>query len=234
MARLRVLTTNGIEDLELEEFGFPLDGGQPLERDSGIPCRQPRIAHALRGCADQGSPAAHGSGRDRAAGAARRARCRRHLRGAVMRADPIGNDVRKLRRARRLGPGAACVICGEANRDQLKRMSRSLLERHHLAGRANDPELTVVVCLNHHARLSEAQRDSGVDLHEDPSRPRRSGRPHCFVVSLTSPNWQHLSCAATPTHSRPTPSTSTRPTTRRRHERVLAGRRSGLYRAADP
>jgi hypothetical protein len=45
------------------------------------------------------------------------------------------------------------------------------LERHHVAGRTNDMELTAVVCLNHHARLSEAQRDSGVDLAADPGRP---------------------------------------------------------------
>jgi hypothetical protein len=89
-----------------------------------------------------------------------------------MSGDSIGNDVRKLRRGRRLGPGAACVVCGETDPVQLQRVKRSLLERHHLAGRANDPDLTVVVCRNHHARLSEAQRDSGVDLLEDPSRPQ--------------------------------------------------------------
>jgi hypothetical protein len=87
-----------------------------------------------------------------------------------MSGDPIGDDVRKLRRHRRLGSGAACLICGETNPDALRRTQRTLLERHHLAGRANDPELTVVVCLNHHAILSELQRDSGIDLRADPNR----------------------------------------------------------------
>jgi hypothetical protein len=86
--------------------------------------------------------------------------------------DPIGDDLRKLHRSRRLGAHAACVICGEQNPPALRRVPRSLLERHHLAGRANDPGLTVVLCLNHHALLSEAQRDSGVDLRRrTPSNP---------------------------------------------------------------
>jgi hypothetical protein len=88
-----------------------------------------------------------------------------------MSGDPIGDDVRKQRRRRRLGDNAACAICGETDRDLLTRVSRSLLERHHVAGRANDAELNVVVCLNHHAKLSEAQRDSSVDLSADPGQP---------------------------------------------------------------
>jgi hypothetical protein len=88
-----------------------------------------------------------------------------------MGSDPIGDDVRKQRRRRRLGDNAACAICGETDRDQLTRVPQSLLERHHVAGRGNDAELNVVVCLNHHAKLSEAQRVSGVDLSADPGRP---------------------------------------------------------------
>jgi len=96
-----------------------------------------------------------------------------------MASDPIGDDLRKQRRRRRLGRDAACVVCGETNPEVLRRLPRSLLERHHLAGRANDAELTAVVCLNHHAILSEAQRDSGVDLASDPDR-----RPAELTVGL--------------------------------------------------
>jgi hypothetical protein len=46
----------------------------------------------------------------------------------------------------------------------LLRVRRSLLEQHHLGGEANDPELTVVVCRNHHAVLTEAGRVSGIEL----------------------------------------------------------------------
>src|SRR4051812_21663153 len=112
-----------------------------------------------------------------------------------MKRDPIGADVRKLRRARRLGPNAACVVCGETNPEQLQRVARSLLERHHLAGRANDSELTVVVCRNHHAQLSEAQRDSGTQLQQDRSRrpARRTAallRGLADFAELSAPSWR--------------------------------------------
>lgn len=92
-----------------------------------------------------------------------------------MSGDPIGDDLRGLRRQRRLGPGAACVICGETNLALLRRVRRSLLEQHHLGGEANDPELTVVVCRNHHAVLTEAGRGSGIvlDRRAERSSPER-------------------------------------------------------------
>lgn len=78
--------------------------------------------------------------------------------------DPIGDDVRKLRRARRLGTGAVCALCGQQNPVALRRARRSLLEAHHLGGSANDAQLTVTVCRNCHAVLTEASRVSGVEL----------------------------------------------------------------------
>jgi hypothetical protein len=81
-----------------------------------------------------------------------------------MSGDPIGDDVRGLRRQRRLGGGAACVICGETVPVVLLRARRSLLEQHHIGGDANDSGLTVVVCRNHHAVLTEAGRVSGIAL----------------------------------------------------------------------
>jgi hypothetical protein len=84
--------------------------------------------------------------------------------------DPIGRDVRKLRRVRTLGDQPVCVLCGEQNPTALTRVGRSLLEDHHLAGRVNDDTLVAIVCRNCHAVLSEAQRDSGVDLRQDAGR----------------------------------------------------------------
>ena len=63
-----------------------------------------------------------------------------------------------------------CVLCGEQNPAALTRVDRSLLEDHHLAGRANDKTLVAIVCRNCHAGLSEAQRDSGIGLHHDAER----------------------------------------------------------------
>jgi len=84
--------------------------------------------------------------------------------------DEIRADVRGLRRSRRLGVEPACVLCGRTNAHELHKVRRSLLERHHLAGRVNDERLTVCVCWFCHARLSERQLDSGVDRNARPAR----------------------------------------------------------------
>jgi hypothetical protein len=78
--------------------------------------------------------------------------------------DPIGRDARKSRRDRRLGSNAACVVCGKQNPVALMRVNRSLLEEHHVAGRANDDLLVAIICRNCHAVLSEGQRDSSLEL----------------------------------------------------------------------
>ena len=88
----------------------------------------------------------------------------------MSRRDPIGDDLRQVRRARRLGAGAVCVLCGVENPVE-PRVERSLLEAHHLGGVANDARLTVVVCRNCHARLTEAGRVDGVELDHDDDRP---------------------------------------------------------------
>jgi hypothetical protein len=83
--------------------------------------------------------------------------------------DPIGADLRRARSARRIAAGSVCVTCGEADPVVLK-SGRSVLEAHHLAGRANDPGTTADVCLNCHRKLTNAQRDAGVPLAADPDR----------------------------------------------------------------
>lgn len=72
--------------------------------------------------------------------------------------DPIANDARKARRSRRLPPGSSCALCGETDPASLQ---RSLLESHHVAGRANDRGLTVVLCRNCHAKATSEQIDVG-------------------------------------------------------------------------
>jgi hypothetical protein len=98
--------------------------------------------------------------------------------------DPISTERRRSNRARRLGPNAACALCGETNPDALSLQRRSVLEVHHVAGRANDEELTVVVCLNHHGRLSAAQHDAGV--FRDPTAGSVLGRVINAIRSLAT------------------------------------------------
>jgi hypothetical protein len=67
-------------------------------------------------------------------------------------------EIRREGHLQRLGsPQPACVVCGYSKPEALTRVSRSLLERHHIAGLGDGP--TVWLCRNHHAELSDRQRD---------------------------------------------------------------------------
>ena len=63
--------------------------------------------------------------------------------------DPMDGPRRRHRIQQRLGPDARCVMCGETA--GLMPVRRSILEQHHVAGEAHEPELTIVVCRNCHA-----------------------------------------------------------------------------------
>ncbi len=81
-----------------------------------------------------------------------------------MEQDPIGNDARNARRERRLGADARCFLCGFAKPAAIFTAHRKVLEKHHVVGRANDPELTVILCLNCHAVMTEEYRAHGVSM----------------------------------------------------------------------
>jgi len=89
--------------------------------------------------------------------------------------DPVGRDLTRARAKRRLAPDAACLLCGERDPEVLREhpgssVPASVLEVHHLAGRANDPDLTVVLCLNHHRMISARMPSYGVALSIDADR----------------------------------------------------------------
>ena len=69
--------------------------------------------------------------------------------------DPTQTSKRRAARQRRLGADAAC-FCGET--------APEALERHHPLGRAHDPELTIVLCRNCHAKANESQRMTGTPM----------------------------------------------------------------------
>jgi hypothetical protein len=79
--------------------------------------------------------------------------------------DRIGREVRRARRERDLGENPVC-ICGYSNPCSLKRLKRSLLEKHHLFGKANDPEATLILCRNCHGEITEANRDAGISMRK--------------------------------------------------------------------
>ena len=65
--------------------------------------------------------------------------------------------VRGARLLKRFGPDAACAWCGESR-------LHLLLEFHHPAGRAHDPDLTIILCRNCHAIASEGQHCGAVPM----------------------------------------------------------------------
>lgn len=83
--------------------------------------------------------------------------------------DPVANTVRRAKREQLLGDDPVCLLCGLANIDSLIAVSRGVLEAHHLVGRANDGDLTVPLCRNCHAEITEGYRDAGVPLNAPPT-----------------------------------------------------------------
>ncbi len=90
---------------------------------------------------------------------------------------PLAGAARAARRRAALGvdpdsPPPACARCGEA-----RLFALHAREGHHVAGRVNDPSLTVVLCLNCHAAAHETMRVAGVPLR-DPRPPRWAASTH--------------------------------------------------------
>src|ERR1700738_1185071 len=82
--------------------------------------------------------------------------------------DPLASETRRAKREQLLGENPACLLCGLANIDCLTIVQRSILESHHIVGRANDGELTAPLCRNCPAGVSEGSRDAGVALNRPP------------------------------------------------------------------
>jgi hypothetical protein len=84
-----------------------------------------------------------------------------------METNPAQNDARKARHKRKLRGATTCARCGEKDLAVLvdpEKCSGPLHEVHHVAGRENSKELTVTLCRNCHAKLTEGLRDAGVDM----------------------------------------------------------------------
>lgn len=79
--------------------------------------------------------------------------------------DPVGEAVREQRRHERHGENPSCVLCGLDDPRALVPADPRLIEEDHLTGRQRDPDLTVSVCRNCHAILTEERRDAGIPMH---------------------------------------------------------------------
>lgn len=86
-----------------------------------------------------------------------------------MDVNPIATTGRRARRERRFGPDAACTRCGITTMETLVYVKRRFLEDHHVCGRANNAALTMPVCRNCHAVLTERQQAAGVTFTPPPT-----------------------------------------------------------------
>lgn len=86
-----------------------------------------------------------------------------------MEQNPIKTAAREARRTRTLSEDATCVRCGMANLAALVEGAANLLEDHHVVGRRHDGGLTIPLCRNCHAILTEDNRRAGADMRQQPS-----------------------------------------------------------------
>jgi hypothetical protein len=79
--------------------------------------------------------------------------------------NPVRSARRKTELHDKLGSEhPVCFYCGYAEPVALLRVSRKVLDEHHLVGRNHDPNLTIIVCRNCHALRHEGLFDAGVEL----------------------------------------------------------------------
>lgn len=87
--------------------------------------------------------------------------------------DPIATDVRRRRRQRRLGTDhPTCDLCGYSGLEALTPVTSGWLkahgiERHHVVGKNNDPNLVVSLCLNCHRTATEGLARAGVSMRSE-------------------------------------------------------------------
>jgi hypothetical protein len=82
---------------------------------------------------------------------------------------------RKQRRLEQLPPGADCLFCDEDD--------PHCLERHHVAGKDFGDE-QVIVCRNHHRKLSDKQKDHPPNAAKVPTRTECEGRKLLGIADL--------------------------------------------------
>lgn len=85
-----------------------------------------------------------------------------------MNDDPIRNAARKTRRTSKVPPGAACHLCGESDPEVLIKVGRTLLDFHHIAGEANDPDLGGFLCPTCHRKRQIELANAGIVLTRRP------------------------------------------------------------------
>jgi hypothetical protein len=94
---------------------------------------------------------------------------------------PIRTARRKSQREERFGSDSFCLLCGYGCLESLTRVTQQwleakgfdrgqlarLLEKHHVAGEAHDPDLLVTLCLNCHREITEGLASEGISMRPE-------------------------------------------------------------------
>lgn len=97
--------------------------------------------------------------------------------------DPIGQELRRIHAQWRVGPDSKCVYCGESRPEALiarsnpmictecqrKQNAQSVMDRHHVAGRANHTLTIPVPANDHRAILTPDMYDWPKETRENPT-----------------------------------------------------------------
>jgi hypothetical protein len=103
---------------------------------------------------------------------------------------PLVTERRKVRRIGKLGSGnAICLFCGCAEPMLLRPVTRRFLEEHHVVGWEHDNELTLALCFNCHALVTERLLQAGVSMKRE-SDPLEFA---CLLCSALAVHFQMLS-----------------------------------------
>lgn len=86
---------------------------------------------------------------------------------------PIQNDARRTARRKKLGPDAVCILCGQPQLETLVPVARSLLEAHHVLGKEHNGKVTVPLCRNCHAIVTEKLQQVGASMERADALPDR-------------------------------------------------------------
>jgi hypothetical protein len=95
--------------------------------------------------------------------------------------DPIGTAGRRRRRQKRFSvENSVCRLCPESHLECLTAVTldwleahQFLIEEHHVAGKRNDPDFVVPLCLNCHRLVTEGLAQAGIGMHREPNPQKR-------------------------------------------------------------
>ena len=104
-----------------------------------------------------------------------------------MSLDPTRAAGRRYRKRLKLGDKPICAFDGETAPEALSLESRTWLEAHHVFGFAHDPDTTLRLCLNCHAKVSAGQVDDGVPMRKQGTELERQHAMLCAWASFSAP-----------------------------------------------